>query len=210
MCDYLLHAPLFPSCCRYCPCRQTCTFLRFGSTGRIDQQNVRTAHDAVPTVSSTTAPESDLAMAYESANRGHYRRVFPAPAASRALYKRIDSLCARFCTKARGVARSQRNKPRPRIEILPDSANANDQRSTKPRRLIKVVSKGVRDAPSATSLKPDDDEPALTTDAETSADQEGQSSGGEMEVRDPALNEGTIDAHTVSASKKSSKVCLIQ
>ena len=149
-------------------------------------------------------------MEYENANRGHYRRVFPAPIASRALYSRIDSLCTRLCTKARSVARSQRNRPRPRIEILPDSASVDNQRSVKPRRLIKVVSKTFCDAPSATSLKPDTDEPVRTTDAETSGGEEGQSSGGEMDVRDPVPNVGAIDAHTVSASAKSSKVCLIQ
>ena len=156
-----------------------------------------------PSASSASDCHSDPAMAYETARRGHFRLVYPPPKTLRPLYKRIDSLCTRVCTRTQSVARSKKRRPRPRIEILPDAILDHGEQHLKPRRLIKVVSENVCDSGllSENSLKPS---------AATSSDTGGEMSGEEIDICNHVQNGDAVDAHTVSASSKKSNVCLLQ
>ena len=164
-----------------------------------------------PSASSASDCHSDPAMAYETARRGHFRLVYPPPKTLRPLYKRIDSLCTRICTRIQSVARSKKRRPRPRIEILPDAILDHGEQHSKPRRLIKVVSENVSDSgllseislkPSGVSGRPDE--------AATSSDTGGEMSGEEIDICNHVQNGDAVDAHTVSASAKKSNVCLLQ
>ena len=190
-----------------CPSYGPCDTHRFGPTNESGVEDTSTSD---PSASSASDCHSDPAMAYETARRGHFRLVYPPPKTLRPLYKRIDSLCTRICTRIQSVARSKKRRPRPRIEILPDAVLGHGEQHSKPRRLIKVVSENASDSGllSEISLKPSVS--GRPGEAATSSDTDGEMSGEEINISNHVQNGDAVDAHTVSASAKKSNVCLLQ